>query len=160
MGDAGAFEDFYLSCRDRLVTHVAALTGDPAEAADHVQEGFLRAWERWERISRYEDPEGWVRRVSYHRAIGRWRRARRLVRWPGAAGGGIQWDSDQLAVIDGLRALPRREREAIVLHHVVGLSVREVAAEMGVPEGTVKSWLSRGRARLGAALAAAEPQEA
>ena len=45
------------------------------------------------------------------------------------------------------------QRDALVLHHLVGLAVTEVASELGVPEGTVKAWLSRGRRRLAAALA-------
>ena len=45
-----------------------------------------------------------------------------------------------------------RQREALVLHHLVGLAVTEVASELGVPVGTVKAWLSRGRRRLASAL--------
>jgi RNA polymerase sigma-70 factor (ECF subfamily) len=44
------------------------------------------------------------------------------------------------------------ERRAIVLHHVCGLSVEEVASELHAPGGTVKSWLSRGRAHLASEL--------
>lgn len=79
MTDSEAFDEFYLASRDRLVLQVAALTGDPAEALDHVQEAFIRAWTRWDRISTYDDPEGWVRRVARNQATSRWRRARRTV---------------------------------------------------------------------------------
>jgi RNA polymerase sigma-70 factor (ECF subfamily) len=48
-------------------------------------------------------------------------------------------------VQEALRTLPVKHRHALLLHHVVGLSVAEVAREMGAPEGTVKSWLFRGR---------------
>ena len=51
-------------------------------------------------------------------------------------------------MLDALRELPAKEREAVVLHHLVGLPVAAVAAELGAPDGTVKSWLSRGRAHL------------
>jgi len=47
-----------------------------------------------------------------------------------------------------LRRLPIKQRSALFLHHVVGLSVDEVANEMSTKPGTVKSWLSRGRAEL------------
>lgn len=146
-----AFDSFYRDSRDRLVGRLAALTGDHAEAHDHVQEAFIRAWARWERVGEMDDPEAWVRRVAYHLAVSRWRRARRLV-FGSRTDVEVEWDEEQLAVLDALRTLPRREREAVVLHHLVGLPVDAVAAELGAPSGTVKSWLSRGRAHLATAL--------
>lgn len=142
------FDGFYLASRDRLVLQVAALTGDPAEALDHVQEAFIRAWTRWDRISEYDDPEGWVRRVAVNQAVSRWRRARRVLLRPAADDQRIHLDPEQQSLIAALRRLSPREREAVVLHHLVGYSVEEIATELSVPTGTVKSWLSRGRARL------------
>jgi RNA polymerase sigma-70 factor (ECF subfamily) len=149
--DALEFDAFYLAARDRLCVQVAALTGDPVEAGDHVQEAFIRAWSRWSYVSGLDDPEGWVRRVAHNLAVSRWRRARRVVlgRQPDTVAG---WDDDQRAVIAALAALPRPQREAIVLHHLVGLSVAEIARDLGAPAGTVKSWLARGRRQLAAAL--------
>jgi RNA polymerase sigma-70 factor (ECF subfamily) len=146
-----SFDTFYRTSRDRLVGRIAALTGDPAEAHDHVQEAFVRAWTRWERVGAMDDPEAWVRRVAYHLAVSRWRRARRLV-FGTRTEEEIAWDPQQLTVLDALRALPQKEREAVVLHHLMGLPVDQIAAELGAPSGTVKSWLSRGRAHLAAAL--------
>jgi RNA polymerase sigma-70 factor (ECF subfamily) len=142
-----AFDGFYLASRDRLVLQIAALTGDPAEALDHVQEAFIQAWTRWDRIGEYDDPEGWVRRVAFNHAVSRWRRARRVV-LRAADADRVHLDQEQQSVIAALRLLTRREREAVVLHHLVGYSVEEIANELSVPTGTVKSWLSRGRARL------------
>jgi RNA polymerase sigma-70 factor (ECF subfamily) len=48
--------------------------------------------------------------------------------------------------------LPERQRRVIVLHHIADLPVLEIAAELGVPKGTVVSWLHRGRAQLAAHL--------
>jgi RNA polymerase sigma-70 factor (ECF subfamily) len=59
---------------------------------------------------------------------------------------------DQQAVLAALAGLQQKEREAIVMHHLIGMSVDEVAAQLRAPAGTVKSWLSRGRAKLGATL--------
>jgi RNA polymerase sigma-70 factor (ECF subfamily) len=137
---------------------VAALTGDPTEARDHVQEAFVRAWTRWTYVSGLDDPEGWVRRVAHNLAVSRWRRARRLVlgRAPDAA---VPFDDEQHAVVIALAALPRQQREAIVLHHLVGLPVAEVADQLHVPVGTVKSWLSRGRRQLADLLSPAVATE-
>jgi len=149
--DAVEFDEFYLRTRDRLAMQIAALTGDPTEAVDHVQEAFVRAWTRWTYVSGLDDPEGWVRRVAHNLAVSRWRRARRVVlgHRPDTA---VEWDDEQRAVVTALTALPRSQREAIVLHHLVGLPVAEVAEQMRAPVGTVKSWLSRGRQQLATLL--------
>jgi RNA polymerase sigma-70 factor (sigma-E family) len=146
------FDEFYLGCRDRLVLHIAALTGDPAEAFDHVQEAFIRAWTRWDRVRSYDDPESWVRRVAYNHAVSKWRRVRRIVLRAEPDVPAAHFDADQLELFEALRRLSEHEREAVVLHHLVGYSVDEIAARMSAPSGTVKSWLSRGRTRLGEVL--------
>lgn len=156
--DALEFDDFYLRVRDRLTVQIAALTGDPAEAGDHVQEAFVRAWTRWTYVSGLADPEGWVRRVAHDLAVSRWRRARRLVLGQ-RADTAVAWDDEQRAVVAALAGLPRQQREAIVLHHLVGLPVVEVARQLGAPVGTVKSWLSRGRRDLAVLLSPAEATE-
>lgn len=148
------FDRFYLGASDRLVTQIAALTGDPAEAQDHVQEAFAQAWVKWAKVSRYTDPEGWVRRVAYNRAVSRWRRARRQLLAAQVRDDGGGFDPDQLMVIEALRRLPAHERRALVLRALAGLSIAEIAAELSVPPGTVKSWLSRGRTRLARELGA------
>ena len=60
---------------------------------------------------------------------------------------------DNVALVAALRQIPEAQRRAIVLHHLGGLSVAEVAHEVGAPEGTVKARLSRGRAALAVLLA-------
>lgn len=60
---------------------------------------------------------------------------------------------DHVALMDAMRGLPVAQREALVLHHFVGMSVDEVAASVGAPSGTVKARLSRGRAALAGVLA-------
>jgi len=142
------FDELYRTSRDRLVIQIAAITGDPSEARDFVQEAFIRAWTRWDRISTYDDPEGWIRRVAYRLAVGRWRRSRRLLIRADVHQERMEMPGEHAGVIDALQRLPSMERRAIVLHHVSGLSVEETAAELSAPSGTVKSWLSRGRARL------------
>jgi RNA polymerase sigma-70 factor (ECF subfamily) len=144
-----AFDQLYLAAGPRLVGQVIAVTGDLGEAQDCVQEAFVRAWLRWARVGGYDNPEAWVRRVALNLAVSRWRRARRLVLGrsvdvdqPAPPGG------DYVELIAGLRRLPAGTRQALVLHDLAGLTVPEVAAELGVPEGTVKSRLSRGRAEL------------
>jgi DNA-directed RNA polymerase specialized sigma24 family protein len=59
---------------------------------------------------------------------------------------------EALALAEELRALPLTWRKAIVLHHLVGMPVAEAAKTLGVPAGTVKTWLARGRRALAARL--------
>jgi RNA polymerase sigma-70 factor, ECF subfamily len=157
------FDTWYLDCRDRLVMQVAAMCGDQVEAMDFVQEAFVRAWSRWPRVSALDDPEGWVRRVAVNLAISRWRRARTVilqavVRPAGSHESGEHRSDERAVMFAALATLPVEQRQAIVLHHLADLSVDEVAREMSVPAGTVKSWLSRGRSRMATALTDA-PEE-
>jgi RNA polymerase sigma-70 factor (ECF subfamily) len=60
---------------------------------------------------------------------------------------------DSLDLYQALRGRPPGQRQAVVLHHLVGLPVEEVASQLNVPVGTVKSRLTRGRAALARGLA-------
>jgi len=143
------FTDLYASSFARLVGQVTVVTADRDAAEEAVQEAFGRLWKQWESLASYDRPEAWVRRVAINLAISRWRRVRRL-RPLGERPGAAREDDGALRhdVQRALRTLPVRQRHALLLHHVVGLPVADVAREMGAPEGTVKSWLFRGREAL------------
>ena len=100
------FDAFYAAARDRLTLQVAALTGDVTEAADHVQEAFVRAWARWDRVESLDDPEGWVRRVARNLAVSRWRRARRVVLRASVPEVVVEWDDEERELLAALRTLP------------------------------------------------------
>lgn len=144
------FAEFYAASFGPLTAQLYAFVGDHPEAQDLVQEAMCRAFARWRTVSTFDDPVAWVRRVAWNLAISRWRRARILLRWQrdlAAPSEAVPADID----VDLVRALARLSpdhRQAVVLHYVGGFSVREVADFCGVAEGTVKSWLSRGRAAL------------
>lgn len=155
MTDA-SFDAFYANAYAHVVGQVYLLAGDLGEAQDVAQEAFVRALARWRRVRELDDPLGWTRRVAINLAISRWRRNRNaLTAWrrradpETSAGPG----ADRLAIVDALRGLPPRQRAVLVLHHLNDLPVADVARELGVPEGTVKSDLSRGRATLARTLA-------
>jgi RNA polymerase sigma-70 factor (ECF subfamily) len=146
-----AFDAFYAACAPRLVRQLHAMTGDLTEAQDCVQEACARAWQRWDRLGGYDAPEAWVRQVAWRLAVSRFRRARtgvRAVRRHGPQPDVPEVNADHVALVAALAQIPAAQRRAVVLHHVAGLSVQEVATEAGVPVGTVKARLSRGRAAL------------
>ncbi|MDI1460156.1 SigE family RNA polymerase sigma factor [Catellatospora sp. KI3] len=152
---AADFDAFYQAHYAGTVAAAYALTADRAEAHDLAQEAYCRAWQRWAELARYDNPAAWVYRVTANLAHSRWRHlkvaAAHLVRQrPDTA---APPDPEHVALVAALRGLPADQRQAIVLHHLVDLPVSDVAREMGVPVGTVKSWLSRGRAELAVQLA-------
>jgi RNA polymerase sigma-70 factor (sigma-E family) len=150
------FDHFYRASRLRLLGFVYVLTGNLAEAQDAVQEAFVRAWQRWSSISQYHDPESWVRVTAARIAVSRWRqlrgRARAYVRH-GPAHPVPEPSTDTVEVVRALRRLPEEQRVALALYYLMGLPVADVARELGVPVGTVKARLSRGRAALAPLLA-------
>jgi RNA polymerase sigma-70 factor (ECF subfamily) len=158
----GRLEDLYASSQRRLVIQVAALTGDVAAAEDIVQEAFGRCVEKWAQVSGYEDPEAWVRNVAFNLARSRWRRLKRgataLAKLHRSAleSGPAADDNGLLAAVS---KLPDDEREVIVRHHLLDLPVSAVALQLGLPEGTVKSRLARGRAHLAQMLESLDTEE-
>jgi RNA polymerase sigma-70 factor (ECF subfamily) len=141
---------------------VHAFGGDLAEAQDCVQEAYARAWVRWSTVRDYDVPAAWVRQVAMRLAVSRFRRAQvgvGLLRRQGPPPVVPPQDPTRVALHRALKQIPEAQRLAIVLHHVAGLSVEEVATETGAPTGTVKARLSRGRAAL-AALLADDPEGA
>ncbi|MDO3703495.1 SigE family RNA polymerase sigma factor [Micromonospora sp. C28SCA-DRY-2] len=156
------FEEFYRATRHRVVTVLYALCGDLTEAQDAAQEAYVRAWQRWRRIGEYGDPEAWVRTVGHRLLANRWRKIRngRLAyRRHGAAPAVGPPSEDTVALVAALRQLPAEQREAVVLHHLADLSVAEIAAQTGVPTGTVKARLARGRKALADLLGTTLPEE-
>ena len=153
------FDAFYTSSFSRLVGQFYAMCGNVAEAQDCVQEAFVRAWDKRRTLDADHAPEAWVRTVAYRLAISRWRKARRALRDPDRAhqrSVSAEPDVDRVALAWALQQLPADQRRAIVLYHLCDLTVSEVAFEVGVPAGTIKARLSRGRAALASLLADSE----
>ena len=151
MPEADDFDMFYATTSRRLVGQVFAMTGDLSEAEDAVQEAYVRAWQRWPQVRGYENPEGWLRTVAFRISVNSWRKARNRLfaqhrAHPDAAQPGMS--PDMLALVSALRKIPEAQRRAIVLYHLAGLSVEEIATETGSPTGTVKARLARGRKAL------------
>ncbi len=146
-----AFAAFYDATWGRTVACAYAITGELGAAEEIAQEAYTRAWSRWTRLHTYDEPGAWVRQVASRLAVSRWRRARTAMthlarqRPPDPVS---PPDESSVALVRALRDLPEAQRRAIVLHHLAGFSVAEVAAIEKCPDGTVKARLSRGRAAL------------
>ena len=147
----------------RLVNAVALASGSYPAAEDAVQEALVRAWMRSERGERVESLPAWVAAVALNQTRSGWRRAmaerrarRRLPeRWSSGPAAPIE---EHVDVARALEALPRRQREVAVLRYLLEMSTAEVAATLGITQGTVKSSLARARAHLVEALAVHETE--
>jgi RNA polymerase sigma-70 factor, ECF subfamily len=139
----------------RLLGQLFAVTGDLAEAENLLQEAYARAFVRWSRVGGYDLPEAWVRRVALNLAAmadrSLRRRARALLRL-GPPPHVPELSPEAIDLRHALAALPLGQRQVIVLHHLVGLPVEEVARELRLAPGTVKSRLARGRAAMASIL--------
>jgi RNA polymerase sigma-70 factor (ECF subfamily) len=151
-GSGRSFEEFFAATYGRLVGLLFAFLHDRAAAEDVVQDAFASALRRWWVVRGYHDPEAWVRKVAFRRAIDHQRRTARQLRALLRLGPPPSLPpvgADHVDLVRALRKLPVAQREVLVLHYVAELPVERVAAELRVPAGTVKSRLARGRAALG-----------
>jgi RNA polymerase sigma-70 factor (sigma-E family) len=154
------FREFVAARSPALLRTAWMLTGDAQLAEDLLQTALARTWPHWSRIADGY-PEAYVRRVMVRTHGSWWRRDRRRPETalgvvpegadprPGDAYGAVD-DRDGLA--RALVALPRRQRQVVVLRYYEDLPEAEVAALLGCSTGTVKSQASKGLAKLRAAL--------
>lgn len=134
----------YLICRDR----------DLAE--DIAQDAFVELFLRWHRVSRYDRPGAWVRRVAIrmtvralHRQATR-ARAERAFPVPAAE------QAHDTEVMQAMRSLPPRQRAVVVLFYFEDAPVAEIADLLGCSAATARVHLHRARVRLGELLDRAE----
>ena len=150
MGDEQALRELYAASYARLVGVVGAVIRDRDLAEEAVQDAFVRLLGQWPKVSRYDDPEAWLRKVALGYASNRRRKAVNGIR--AAVSHGPAPDvpaptGDPVDLRRALAALSRVQREAVVLQDL-GLDVAGIARHLDIPEGTVKSRLSRARAAL------------
>ncbi|TVT58894.1 SigE family RNA polymerase sigma factor [Amycolatopsis rhizosphaerae] len=146
------FAEFVMASSGRLTHAAFLLTGDRHQAEDAAQTALARTYAAWRRI-RHKDAYGYARKVLVNHLIDLWRRPikesptdevpeRRVAGAPESAVVTRQWLQE---LLDGLTG---RERAVIVLRHYFDLPEAEVAAELSVSVGTVKSTNSRALAKL------------
>ena len=145
----------FVEARERALQRTAwLLTGDRGLAEDLVQTALVRAWPRWKRIRRHDDPEVYVRRVMVNTwatwARRRWRGERATPSVPeGPAPGDIAAEvAVRMVVRSALASLTARQRAVLVLRVFDDLSEAQVAQVLDCAVGTVKSTMSQALAKL------------
>lgn len=129
----------------RLVAQLYAVTLDPGEAHEAVQDAYSRAWRNWATISRTPDPASWVRSVAVRATMRSWRRVLAAVGLGGRRRVADGVDPRTNALLTALGRLKPAERRAVVLYHMAGVSVEEIAAVEQVGTEIVESRLGAAR---------------
>ena len=143
----------------RLVRSLTVICGNSEEAADAVQEAFVKAHLKWRKISTYDDPVGWIRRVAINKVRDGHRSKVRRDRAVERMGHQATLTAEQPAideVAELLSALPKQQRAAAAMFYVEQLSVLEIADALEISEGAVKFHLHQARQKLRAQIESRE----
>jgi RNA polymerase sigma-70 factor (ECF subfamily) len=158
-GDVAAFEQIMFRTERQVLTTARRILGNPADAEEAAQEVFLRVYKYLHRFDRTKAFEPWLYRLTINVCndiASRRPRVQDVVPLPNHQQEDVSPDPDDSLTLteqrrqiqSALRRLPERQRAAVVLRDLQGLSVREVAEVMKVSEATVRSHLSAARLRL------------
>ncbi len=164
-GDRLAFGRLYGRLRPLVERWVRLVVVDPWQSEEVVQDVFLEVWQIAGRYDPRHSAVAWIRTIAQRRAIDRVRSseadrqrdlrigARHLELVDHASLERAEGVLDRAALRDAVRSLPDRQREAVVLRHLVELSGPELADRLGVPLGTAKSRARDGVSSLRRSLA-------
>lgn len=150
-GDRSAFTALHERFHSLVERYVRHHLPDPSQAEEVVQDVFLELWLIADRYDPAHSVIAWIRTIAQRRAIDRVRKsradrdrdlrigARDLELVDHTTTEHAESVLDRIALRRGIAALPERQREAVVLRHLVGLTGPETATELGVPLGTAKT---------------------
>ncbi|MEX1004807.1 MAG: SigE family RNA polymerase sigma factor [Acidimicrobiia bacterium] len=150
-----SFDEFYVREFRPMVALAASVCGSNDLAEDLAQEAMTRVYRRWDRVSRYDKPGAFARRVTINLASSR--RRRDAVAEQGRMKLGVQHVVSPPAephteVWDAVAQLPPKQRAAIALHYLEDRPVDEIADILGCASATARVHLHRARATLATLL--------
>ena len=152
-----SFDAFYGAQFDRVLKTASLVTRDYAVAEEVTQEAFAKAYASWWRVSRYEMPDAWVRKVAMRMALRQVQRRKTfdaLVQRMPAPEAATTVHQDEGRVSTLVAQLPPGQRVAIVLHYLEDRPISEIAEIMDCSPSTVKVHLHRARKKLAELLGA------
>lgn len=160
-GDRHAFAALALAHADRLYAIAHRILRDTGLAEDALQQGLVAAWRELPNLRDPDAFQAWVTRLVVHECYAEARRRTRLTGNLRVLPIDVPAPTDEvMALVDrdalerGFRRLPTDHRSVLVLHYFVGLEPAEIAANLGIPPGTVRSRLHYAHRALRAALEA------
>jgi RNA polymerase sigma factor (sigma-70 family) len=145
------FGDFFAAQNARLVRACVLLTGRAIEGEDLAQESMARVLERWDRVSRMDDPEGYLYRTElnvHRKALRRLAVAARRQVTHDPPDESAEANDRRLDLLRVIRSLPRAQREALVLVEWLGYSAEEAGPVLGIEPASVRGRLHRARESL------------
>ena len=149
------FEELFESEQRRLFAALWLVTRDRHEAEEIAQDAFVKVWERWDRRGAPDDPTAYLFRTAMNLFRNRRRRAavalRKAVR-PDPTPDALEAVETHDAVVRALGALTARQRAAVVLVDLFGLTSEEAGRSLGIRPATVRTLVARGRATLAAQM--------
>ena len=151
MVEVPALDELYSASYRRLVVQLYAISGNLTDAEDAVQEGFVAALRKRRQLAQVQNPEAWIRTTAINHLRGRWRHAAVVRKYQPRVPGPhlpVEVGPEYVAIVTALAQVDAGQREVVVLHYLADMGTAEVAAELGISEGTVKSRLSRAREKL------------
>lgn len=151
-GDELEYAWFFRAEYASVLRTVYLILGDRGRAEDVAQEAFVQLLSHWKKVSRYERPDAWVRRVAIRLAVRTLRRDRLR--------GALERETVRHDVIrppdvdlaDALRQLPVKQRACVLLFYFEDRPIAEIVHILGISEGAVKVHLHRARQRLATLL--------
>jgi RNA polymerase sigma-70 factor, ECF subfamily len=168
MNDPAQFESFVLAYQDMVYTSAMRLLGNENEAQDVAQEVFLRAWSHWHELRDTNAAGGWLKTVARNLCLNHLQRHR--ARWTSFSSLAREDDdgelrepdfaaedvmeselltADQRRILDdAIAKLPRDQRAALVLYHFEDLDYADIAVQLKVSLGKVKTDIFRAREAL------------
>ncbi len=159
-GDREAFDVLMLEAIDRLYSMARLIAQDADIAEDAVQESLVRCWRDLPSLRNVERFDPWLHRLVLNSVTEEFRRRRRfeatmrIVRLEPSTADASGALADRDEIQRAFRVLSVEHRTVVVLHHYLGMSVAEVARNVGIPPGTAKSRLHYANAALRATLEA------
>jgi RNA polymerase sigma factor (sigma-70 family) len=145
------FRTFFEDEHRRLFKMLFFITGSRTEAADLMQDAFLKLWEHWDRIDRIDDPTAYLFRVALNGNRTRVRSARRAARRQipfGSVRDAFDEVDVRVDVLRMLRGISPRQRAALILLDLYGYGSDEAARILGIRPSTVRALATQGRAAL------------
>jgi RNA polymerase sigma factor (sigma-70 family) len=159
-GDRQALRDF-IKRHERLVSHmVARLVDDKSDREELCQDIFLRAYEKLGEFNFQSKLSTWVATIAYRYGVNHLRK--RKMKWADLPEESDDWnfaepenlqqtveDEDMEFIIhQNIQQLPAQYKVVLTLYHLDGMNYAEIGDATGMPEGTVKNYLFRGRQLL------------
>ena len=147
-GFVDSFERFYAETWQVVYRALVVGIGDNDLAREAVDEAMVRAYERWRSVSTMANRTGWVYRVASNWATSRLRRRRFLLRTAQTVEASPDPEVVDPRLLGAVRGLSQKHRDVVVARYLLDMSELATAQALGIPEGTVKSRLSRALAQL------------